>query len=209
MANTTAPMIPVQPTPRIGVPGRPPALGGTHAPQPSSPPSIGRGKVPRRPMVNPKKAKHRPLRLRTLADLEREADRLASLERAGRLMHTGNWTLGQILGHLAAWIDFFYTGFPLPKPPRLMRLVMPLFKSRFLNTPMPRGVRIPKVTEGTLGTEPLTTEQGLVKFKAALGRLKAGDVPRYPSPLLGPMTLDEVTRLTLRHAELHLGYCDG
>ncbi|MFM9958230.1 MAG: DUF1569 domain-containing protein [Phycisphaerales bacterium] len=212
MANTTAPMVPPKVAARghgagsVGLEVRGLAAGAV---RPALPRGAVRGKVTQRPMLNTKKSKHRMMRLRSLADLEREVDRLAALERAGRLMYTGNWTLGQTLGHLAAWIDFFYTGFPMPKPPALMRLVMPLFKGRFLNGTMPKGMRIPKVSGGTLGTEALTTEQGLVKFKGALGRLKGGDVPRYPSPVLGPMTLDEVTRLTLRHAELHLGFCDG
>lgn len=165
--------------------------------------------MPRRAMHDTKKVKHRTLRFRTLADLEREVDRLVSLERSGRLVSTGNWSLGQTLGHLATWVDFYYTGFPMPKASLLMRLMAPLFKRRFLNSPMPRGIRVLKTAEGTLGTEALPTEQGLVKFKGALGRLKAGDVPRHPSPVFGPLTLDEVTRLTLRHAELHLGYFDG
>src|ERR687885_514061 len=41
---------------------------------------------------------------------------LADAERAGRLRRLGNWTLGQALGHLAAWAEYGYTGFPLRVP---------------------------------------------------------------------------------------------
>ena len=43
-------------------------------------------------------------------------EQLAAAEREGRLRSVGNWTLGQTLGHLAAWADYSYDGVPLKVP---------------------------------------------------------------------------------------------
>jgi len=58
--------------------------------------------------------RHRPasLRFSNHEDLWREIDRIAAADRAGRLRRTGNWTAGQTFGHLAAWTNFPYDGYP-------------------------------------------------------------------------------------------------
>lgn len=133
-----------------------------------------------------------------------EVDRLAAAERTGRLKRVGNWTLGQALGHLATWAEFAYTGVPL-KPPFFIRWILRFQKRKFLVGPMPAGVKIPNVEGGTLGTEPLSLDEGLRRFKNVLQRLKVEE-PTLPSPIFGKMTHDESIALTLRHAELHLGF---
>jgi hypothetical protein len=160
-------------------------------------------------MIDTKKVERRQVRFRSIADLEREVDRLVAADRAGRIKLRGNWTLAQMLGHLSAFTDYFYIGFPIPRAPLFVRLVLRLMRGRFLNGTMPPGIRIPNVKGGTLGAEPIALDDALAKFHGAIGRLKAGDQPRHPSPAFGPMNLDEVTRLTLRHAELHLGFADA
>jgi len=177
------------------------------APQSARPPV--RGKVVAKGMVNTSKIKRRALRFRGIADMEREVGRLVAAERAGRTTYTGNWDLAQMLGHLAAWIDYFYIGFPIPRAPWLVRVMVRLMKGRFLNANLPQGMRLPNVKEGTYGADLIALDDALAKFHGAVGRLKAGEAPRHPSPAFGPMTLDEVVKLTLRHAELHLGFADA
>ena len=58
----------------------------------------------------------RILRFESIDQAMAEVDRLVEAERAGRLKHLGNWTLGQTLGHLAAWTEYGYTGSPLKVP---------------------------------------------------------------------------------------------
>jgi hypothetical protein len=160
-------------------------------------------------MIDTKKVERRQVRFRSIADMEREVERLVAADRAGRIKLRGNWTLAQILNHLATWTDFFYIGFPIPRAPLLMRLMLKLMRGNILKGTMPQGIRIPNVKGGTLGNEPIALDDALAKFHGAIGRLKAGEQPRHPSPAFGPMNLDEVTRLTLRHAELHLGFADA
>jgi len=70
-----------------------------------------------------KVAERRILRFESIDEVLAEVNRLGEAERAGRLKHVGNWTLGQTLGHLAAWVEYAYTGAPL-KVPILIRWIL-------------------------------------------------------------------------------------
>jgi hypothetical protein len=146
----------------------------------------------------------RILRFESLDEVLAEVDRLADAERAGRLKHLGNWTLGQTFGHLAAWAEFAYTPAPL-NPPFFIRWILRLRKHSFLYRPMRPGVKIPGVPGGTLATGPMPLDEGLQRFRAALERLKT-DPPTAPSQALGRLTHAETIAINLRHAELHLGF---
>jgi len=133
-----------------------------------------------------------------------EVDRLVAAERAGHLRRLGNWTLGQALGHLAAWAEYSYTGTPL-KVPFFIRWIMKLRKRKFLYGPMRSGVRIPGVAGGTLATEPLPLEEALGRLRRILERLKT-EAPTAPNSIFGMLTHEEWVALNMRHAELHLGF---
>ncbi len=149
-------------------------------------------------------AARRTLRFESLDQVLADVDQLVAAERAGRLRCLGNWTLGQALGHLAAWSEFGYTGVPL-KVPFFIRWILRLRKRQFLYGPMRAGVRIPRVENGTLATEPLSLDEGLTRFRRITERLKT-EAPTAPSPIFGNLTHDESIALNLRHAELHLGF---
>jgi hypothetical protein len=151
-----------------------------------------------------KVAGRRNLRFESLDQALAEVDRLAAAERAGRLRHVGNWTLGQALGHLATWSEYAYTGVPL-KPPFFIRWYLRLRKQKFLYGPMGAGVKIPGVKGGTLGTEPMPLEEALGRFRRVTERLKT-DPPIAPNVIFGQLTHEEEIALNLRHAELHLGF---
>lgn len=156
--------------------------------------------------VNTKTAEHRELRFHSIEELRAELERVAAADRAGKLRCTGNWSAGQTFNHLATWINFGYDGFPATlRPPAIVKFILKFMKGRFLSAGLPRGVRIGKIPGGTLGTEPMSTEQGLAKLDLALKRAAAG-APTHPSPVFGMMSHDEFIRGTLRHAELHLGF---
>jgi hypothetical protein len=163
------------------------------ATQPPSAP-VATGKVPDR----------RLLRFESLDQVLAEVDRLAEAEQAGRLRRLGNWTLGQTLGHLAAWAEFGYTGTPL-KTPLVIKLLLRLRKKKFLYGRMRSGVRIPGVEGGTLATGPVPLDEALGRYRAVLQRLKA-EAPTAPNAIFGRLTHEESVALNLRHAELHLGF---
>lgn len=149
----------------------------------------------------------RTLRFGSAQEVLAEADRIAAAERGGTLRRTGNWTAGQTFGHLATWIDFAYDGYPPDlRPPWLLKVIFKLFlKKRFMRGPLPSGVKIRGIKGGTLGTEPLSLEDGLVRLRRSWDRLAATPPPK-PNILLGPMTHEEWQQMHRRHAELHMGF---
>jgi hypothetical protein len=151
-----------------------------------------------------KVADRRTLRFESIDQVTAEVDRLVEAERAGRLRRLGNWTLGQTLGHLATWAEYSYTGAPL-KFPFFIKWILRLRKRKFLYGPVPAGVRIPGVQGGTLATEPVPLEEALGRMRRVMERLKS-EAPTAPNPFLGPLKHEEWVALTLRHAELHLGF---
>lgn len=157
--------------------------------------------------VDTKTVRLRNLHFKTLADITAEAERLAAADKAGTLKAMGNWTVGQIFNHVASWASYPYEGFPtrLKPLPFFLKPLIKLSKNKFLTKGMPQGVKIPKVEGGTVGNEPLSTEDGLKKLRAAMQRLESSP-PIHPSPAFGNLTHDEVKRLNMRHAELHFGF---
>jgi len=152
-----------------------------------------------------KVAGRRELHFATLADLVADVDHLADLDRAARLQQLGNWTLGQTLGHLAAWNNFPFDGYPLKEPPLPIKLILRLSKRRFFRGPMPAGVKIPGIDGGTKAFEPLETDEGLHRFHRAIERLRSTPPP-LPNPIFGHLSHDEWMTLALRHGELHLSF---
>lgn len=146
----------------------------------------------------------RSLRFESLDDVLHEVERCVAAEARGTLVCTGNWPLGTILGHLAAWIDFGFDGYPF-KVHWAARLLGPLLKGRMVRGPLRAGVRIPGIKGGTVATEPMETARGEAQLRRAVERLKAAP-PSGPNPLLGPLTHTQWMSLHCAHAALHLGY---
>ncbi len=148
----------------------------------------------------------RTLRFATLNEAMAEAERVVAAEKAGSLERLGNWSAGQTLGHLAAWMSFPYDGYPPGfGAPWFIRVLLKLQKKKFLNGSLPAGVRIPHVPGGTLGTESMSADEGLARYRRAAARLEAG-APTCDNIVFGPLTHEEWTKLNLRHAELHLSF---
>jgi hypothetical protein len=157
------------------------------------------------PINTAKVANRRMLHFDSIDQMRAEVDRLVAAEKAGRLKQLGSWTLGQILGHLAAWSEFGYDGYPSLKVPFFIRWMLRLRKRKFIVGPMPVGVRIPGVPGGTLAIDPMPLDEALTRFQRVTQRLKV-EAPPVPSPAIGKLTHEESIALNLRHAELHLGY---
>lgn len=158
-------------------------------------------------VINTKVAPRRKLRFNSIADLDAELARIEQADREGRLSTTGNWMPGQILGHIAAWLEFAWKGYPPElKPPRLVRWILTRRKLRYLRDGLPVGVRMPGLKDGTLGVEPMSTQEGLARLRAALEPLRRGEDQPCDSPAFGKLSCAESTQANLRHAELHLGF---
>jgi hypothetical protein len=157
--------------------------------------------------IDTAKCEHRTLRFQSIDEVLAEIDRIVAAEKAGKLRHTGNWTAGQIFNHLATWMNYSYEGFPKQAhPPWFVRLILKMKAKKYLRDGMPRAVKIPGIKEGTLATEPTSTQEGTAKLKAALHRLKNREPVKFDSPAFGRMSDETREQFQLRHAEGHFGY---
>ncbi len=149
---------------------------------------------------------YRKLRFNSIADVYKDLDRIEQFHQNGRLRTTGNWSAGQIMAHLAAWIEYGYDGYPLKSPPWFIRWFLRLRLPKMLESGMPRGVKIPGIPGGTVGADDIPTDQGITRLRQAFQRLENGEQAKHDSPAFGSMSHEDRIRLNLRHAELHLGY---
>jgi hypothetical protein len=131
-------------------------------------------------------------------------EKLAKAEQQGKLRCIGNWTSGQILGHLAAWVDYSYDGAPFTTP-FIVKLILRPMKNTFLNKPMRAGSRIPKLPGGTVGFDMIPFDEDLARFRRTFNRI-AVECPARPHMLFGKLTHAEWISQHLRHAELHLSF---
>jgi hypothetical protein len=148
----------------------------------------------------------RRLRFDSIEDCVAEVQRVVTADREGRLRTIGNWTAGQVMAHIASWIEYAYEGFPVARPPFFVRWMLRLRLKKILANGMPRGVRIPGLKDGTTGIDSMETAEAASRLLAALNRLGSSEKAGYDSPAFGPLSPEDRIRLNLRHAELHLGY---
>jgi hypothetical protein len=156
--------------------------------------------------MNTANVPRRNLRFAAIDDVLAEIDRIVAADQGGTLKTVGNWTPGQIMGHVAAWIDYGYEGYPMRPPPWFVRFILRRMAKKFLRHGMPAGKRIPGVEKGTFGIEPLATAEGADRLRRAFRRLASGEPARYDSPAFGPMSAEDRIQFNLRHAELHLSF---
>jgi hypothetical protein len=147
---------------------------------------------------------YRRLQFKNVDECMAEIDRIVTAENSGKLRRTGNWSAGQILNHIASWINYSYEGFPM-KVPWFIRMIIKREVPTYIRDGMPRGVHIPRTPGGTHATEDMPLDQAADKLRKALKRLKT-EPARFDSPGFGKVTEEQRVAMTLRHAELHMGY---
>lgn len=148
----------------------------------------------------------RKLRFANLKELVAELDAIERANSDGHLKTTGNWTAGQILAHIAAWIEYGWDGYPMKAPAWPLRWVLILLGKWLRRHGMRSGVRIPGVKAGTYGQDDMPVQQALDRLRSAVKRLEAGELAKFHSPAFGAMSHADRIELNLRHAELHLGF---
>jgi len=135
-----------------------------------------------------------------------EIHRIVEADAKGELRVVGNWSPGQVMAHLASWIEYGYDGYPIGAPPFFIRWFLKLGVKKMLRDGMPRGVRIPGVKEGTVGMDEMETPAAAERLIAAFKRLQDGEEAKFHSPAFGAMSHADRIELNLRHAELHFGF---
>ncbi len=166
------------------------------------------------PRVDTRRALRRAVRIACWDDLAREVERV---ERASRpppegsgVRVTGNWSVGQILDHLARTIERSMDGFgPVTQAtPESSRdgTAQHQRKSRMLTLPMSvngPSVALPGQIDPAMQ---MWTNDGAARLLGAIKRVRDKHPMDKPSPTLGAMTNAEWETFHLRHAELHLSF---
>ncbi len=132
---------------------------------------------------------------------------VADAERAVRdnSTTTGNWSLGQILEHLAIANDKMIDGFGFTAPWPMAIVARLVVKKRLLKKGMSPGFQLSGKGAAVLVPGETDAAAALEHLRQSTQRLKT-EQKRSPHPFLGPMTVDEVQQLSLRHAELHMSF---
>jgi len=149
--------------------------------------------------INTKKVAGRvQLRFENLDDMLAYAERLVR----GGTTQLGNWSLGQVLQHLALIQNASIDGYPklFPRP---VRFILKVFFKRWL---LRRGFPPSGPNVKTLTPEAIDAPIALANLRTATERVKT-ETKRAENPGFGKMSLDEWNLLYLRHAELHLSFC--
>ncbi|MFN0021110.1 MAG: DUF1569 domain-containing protein [Pirellulaceae bacterium] len=116
----------------------------------------------------------------------------------------GNWSLGQMLAHLAASLHMSIDGSD-HRPPWYVRLIGPILKRMVLRKMSP-GFQLPKpVADKIISAEPVSPQEGLRLLQEAIKRFRA-DLSRQPHNVFGKLTGAEWHQLHLRHCELHMSF---
>jgi len=110
----------------------------------------------------------RTLKFNSLDDILAELDRLEGK----KLTPIGNWSVGQILAHIAIPINGAIDGMKF-RPPWFIRMVARLLKKRFLSQPMPPGFKIPADAQAELIPPPTSEPDDFNILRKAIQRLKS------------------------------------
>src|SRR5258706_12060690 len=135
------------------------------------------------PITTAKVAGRREVAYESLDDLLMDAEQLVASPQVKML---GNWSMGQMLAHLAAGLHMSIDGVE-HRPKWYIRLIGPLFKRRVLKK-MSAGFQLPRtVAEKIIFAEPLSPQEGLRRLQEAVKRFRA-EPSRKPHNVFGKLT---------------------
>ncbi len=123
---------------------------------------------------------------------------------------SGNWSLAQTCFHLNEWMRYPMDGYP--KPPWFMRIIF-WFMRLTVARKMARDILengfkpgIPTDPRSVPTADSSTDAEAVEAFRKTVARFQSYSGPLQPSPLFGAGDKATVTKVNLRHAELHLSF---
>lgn len=143
----------------------------------------------------------RTVHFESFDELLADAEQLAGTE----VQTLGNWSLGEILGHLAAAMNASIDGFPAKVPWPIRVLARLFMRKMILQGPLKPGFKLPKEAEAKMWPQGMTADEGLAALRDAVERQRA-ETNRVPHLALGAISNEEWTQAHLRHAELHMSF---
>lgn len=152
--------------------------------------------------------KKRDLKFADFDALIREIELL----RDGGYHCNGNWNLAQTCGHVADWMRYPIDDFPVP--PFFMKPIFWMMKVT-VGPGMKRNIMangfkggMPTAPQSVPEADAMTDAQAVENLQKTIERVKAHGGDFLPSPLFGPMDKETLLKVTLLHAEHHLGYLE-
>jgi hypothetical protein len=144
----------------------------------------------------------RVLTLNTLDEVVAEVERLA----AGRVTTTGKHSFPHIIRHLALTNEMMTGRIAAPKPPLILRLMLPLIRSSILKGSVKPGVKLPRRAEAVFWSdEEISVQDAIAMLKDSVVYYKEhGPMPVHP--IFGKATREQLDRLNCNHAAMHLSF---
>lgn len=144
----------------------------------------------------------RELNFSSLDDAFADAEKLAQ----GEVRTTGNHSFGQILEHLARTHDMATGKTVGPRPPFMLRLMMPVLKYIILSGPVKPGYKLPKEAEEFFWPEgEVDVSQALTHLKESIANYKAKG-PLAVHPVFGRVSEEKNMNLNINHCAMHLSF---
>ena len=147
--------------------------------------------------------KRRELSFSNWEEVISEIETLASSEHEA----IGSHSFGKIVQHLATTNEMVVGNIIPPKLPWYMRMAMPFLKNGILNNPVEPGFKLPKdsMQEFFWSTTDVDLKEAVENFRASVKAYKEkGPLPVHP--IFGKATKEQVDKVTLNHAAMHLSF---
>lgn len=147
-------------------------------------------------------SRRRELALGSLDEVIAEVERLA----AQQVTTTGKHDFPQIVRHLALSNNMMTGRIAAPRPPLLMRLLLPLIRPSILKGSVKPGIRLPADAEAVFWSEEdISVADAVAMLKDSIEYYqKHGPLPVHP--IFGKATREQLDRLTCNHAAMHLSF---
>ncbi|MEM8945647.1 MAG: DUF1569 domain-containing protein [Planctomycetota bacterium] len=152
-------------------------------------------------MIDTKTVSRRDLWFNNLDEVVADAERAV----AANAVTIGNWSLGQILEHVAVVMEKTVNGFDMKAPLPIRLMGRWFLKNRFLKNGMPAGFQLKGPAAQELLPPEVDANQALEHLHNAAERLQ-NETHRETHPFFGDLTDQEACLINCRHAALHLSF---
>lgn len=148
------------------------------------------------------KAERRSVSFQSLDDILADVERLA----AGKVRTTGQHSFSQIVRHLALANDMVTGKIVAPKPPLILRILLPFIRSSILKGPVKPGIKLPAKAETLFWPkDEMSVAEAVESLRVSIENYKKkGPLPVHP--IFGKATREQIDNLTLSHAAMHLSF---
>jgi hypothetical protein len=147
--------------------------------------------------------KRRDISFSSWEDVIADIEKLASSE----FETTGNHSFGKIVQHLATTNEMIVGNVTPPKLPWYMRLMMPLIKNGILNKPAEPGFKLPNsaMQKFFWSEDDVDLQDAIANFRASVKAYRdQGPLPVHP--VFGKATKEQIDKMSLSHAAMHLSF---